>query len=159
MLNLTTSETRAIIITALIITGGGIIQFFKPHINRENLLDYSESDSVFVRRSYENPIQSLKSDQISFIQKSITDRKSEEFYIDSNNPKNNSDLEIASININSATYDELQKLPRIGPALAQRIIEYRTNNGQFRAVEELINVKGIGKKTLENLKPFLVEIQ
>ncbi|MYE89712.1 ComEA family DNA-binding protein [Candidatus Poribacteria bacterium] len=56
------------------------------------------------------------------------------------------------ININTATSQQLQTLPRIGPALAQRIIEYRQISGGFSTVEDLTNVKGIGKKTLEKIR-------
>ena len=56
------------------------------------------------------------------------------------------------ININTATSQELQTLPRIGPALAQRIIEYRQTSGGFSTVDDLANVKGIGAKTLEKIR-------
>jgi competence protein ComEA len=59
------------------------------------------------------------------------------------------------VNINTATAAELQLLPRVGPALSQRIIEFRTANGAFKAPEELIRVKGIGEKSFENLKPYV----
>ena len=52
------------------------------------------------------------------------------------------------ININTATALELETLPGIGPALAQRIVDYRTEHGDFQAPEELINVKGIGENKL-----------
>ena len=56
------------------------------------------------------------------------------------------------ININTATSQELQTLPRIGPALAQRIIEYRQTSGGFSTVDDLTSVKGIGEKTLEKIR-------
>lgn len=57
------------------------------------------------------------------------------------------------ININTASAAELELLPGIGPALAGRIIEYRQSHGAFRTVEDLTNVRGIGEKTLERLRP------
>ncbi len=56
------------------------------------------------------------------------------------------------ININTATFQELQTLRGIGPAMAQRIIEYRQTSGKFSTVDDLTNVKGIGEKTLEKIR-------
>ena len=61
----------------------------------------------------------------------------------------------ALLNINTATVEELQTLPNIGEATAQRIIDYRTQHGDFASVDALQNVKGIGTKTLEKLRPFV----
>jgi competence protein ComEA len=59
------------------------------------------------------------------------------------------------MNLNTADAALLQRLPRIGPALAGRIIAYRQEHGPFRRVEDVVNVKGIGPKTLEQMQPYL----
>ena len=59
------------------------------------------------------------------------------------------------ININTATAPELEALPGVGPAMAARIVEYRTKNGGFKKVEDLMNVKGIGEKTFLKLKSLV----
>lgn len=61
----------------------------------------------------------------------------------------------AKININTATQAELESLPRIGPATAVRIIEYRTANGPFSTIEAIMNVRGIGPATFDQLKDLI----
>ncbi len=58
------------------------------------------------------------------------------------------------ININTASVEELQTLPKIGPKTAKAIVEYRKHH-PFKSVDELLNVKGIGEKKLEKLRPLV----
>ena len=60
------------------------------------------------------------------------------------------------VNINTADEKELDKLPGIGPAMAKRIIEYRTENGAFQSPEEIKRVKGIGDAKYEKMKDKIV---
>ncbi|MBN2054595.1 ComEA family DNA-binding protein [bacterium] len=60
------------------------------------------------------------------------------------------------IDLNTATAKELEQLPRVGPATAERIIEYRNQAGRFNSIEEIMNVKGIGPKMFENMKDMLI---
>jgi competence protein ComEA len=59
------------------------------------------------------------------------------------------------ININTASSTELQKLPRIGPKIAQRIIDFRNQNGNFKNIEEIIKVRGIGEKVFKQIKDMI----
>lgn len=59
------------------------------------------------------------------------------------------------VNINTASVEELQTLPSIGPAIAGRIVEYRDNNGPFRVIEDIKQVSGIGDATFEKLKELI----
>ena len=59
------------------------------------------------------------------------------------------------VNINTAGVEQLQLLPRIGPALAQRIVDFRKANGPFGSTDELVAVKGIGETSLARLSPFV----
>ncbi len=56
------------------------------------------------------------------------------------------------ININTADETELQKLRRVGPAIAKRIIEYREQNGRFQTIEDIKKVRGIGEKTFQGFR-------
>lgn len=59
------------------------------------------------------------------------------------------------VNINTANSDQLSLLPRVGPTVAQRIIDFRQENGRFRTLEDLMLVPGIGEKTFELIKPYI----
>lgn len=59
------------------------------------------------------------------------------------------------LNVNIATSEQLMELPGIGKGLAENIIQYREENGDFENIDELLNVKGIGQSRLENLKDYL----
>jgi competence protein ComEA len=59
------------------------------------------------------------------------------------------------ININTASVEELDSLPGIGPTIAQRIIDYRDENGPFLNIEDILNVSGIGPSTFDNIKELI----
>ena len=60
------------------------------------------------------------------------------------------------VNINTANREQLELLPRVGPALAGRIIDFRDANGPFQTAGEIVAVKGIGERSFEMLEPYLV---
>ena len=62
---------------------------------------------------------------------------------------------VETVNLNTADLETLVKLPRVGPVIARRIIDFRDAHGGFKSPEELLNVKGIGQKTFERLKPLI----
>ena len=59
------------------------------------------------------------------------------------------------VNVNTASVEQLTLLPRIGPSSAAQIIEYRSANGGFKKVTDLLQVKGIGPSTFELIKPWV----
>jgi competence protein ComEA len=59
------------------------------------------------------------------------------------------------INLNTATQAQLESLPGVGPAAAKRILEFRQKNGNFKKLEDLMNVKGFGEKNFLKLKPYI----
>lgn len=60
-----------------------------------------------------------------------------------------------TLNVNTASESELTQLPGVGPSLAARIVEYRTENGPFQSVDDLQNVSGIGPSKFEKMAPFI----
>ena len=60
------------------------------------------------------------------------------------------------LNVNTATSEQLTMLPGIGEATAKNIMDYRTQNGNFKAVDDLLKVKGIGEKTLGKMKSYVI---
>lgn len=70
---------------------------------------------------------------------------------ESNSAEENPDL----ININTASVEELDALPGIGPTIAQRIVDYRDANGPFQTIEDILNVSGVGPSTFENIKELI----
>lgn len=69
-----------------------------------------------------------------------------------NNDTDNKDV----IDINNATIEELQKIPGIGPSKAKNILEYIETNGSFTSIDQLDEVNGIGAKSLEQMKPYIL---
>ncbi len=63
--------------------------------------------------------------------------------------------DLSPLNLNAATAEELQKLPGIGEALAERIVRYRTEQGRFQTIEELMNVSGIGQGKFDAVKELI----
>ena len=152
MLDLTPSEKRTILIISGILILAGLFYVFQSYSEKPAIIDYSKSDSVFSRLTHKPPP----------VEKSIYNNTEGIANTSGNtneNPKPDVKIGIGSIDINRANEKELEKLPRIGPAMANRIIEYRNTKGPFKSIDELTNVKGIGKKTLNLIKPYLREIQ
>lgn len=67
----------------------------------------------------------------------------------------NETAETDLININTASFEELQELPGVGPAYAERIIEWREEHGPFTEKEQLLEIRGIGERRLENMKSMI----
>lgn len=87
---------------------------------------------------------------------SINDKEEEEYFIISNtSDQKNTEKKTLRVNINTATSEELQRLPGIGEAMAIRIITYRKENGKFSKIEDLKEVSGIGEAKFNNIKSYI----
>jgi comEA protein len=60
------------------------------------------------------------------------------------------------IDLNTATSEQLQRLPGVGPVTAQRILDYRKKSGPFQSVDDLLAVKGLSTKRLEKIRPYVM---
>jgi competence protein ComEA len=119
----------------------------QPYVVKTDLYDYSLQDSIFKTISADTTYATGQEKAVTWAQ--TPNKKAK------NTAKTN-ELRPHSININTANQTELERLPRIGPATANNIMEYRRANGNFNSLDELINVKRIGPKTLELIKPYLI---
>lgn len=146
------------VLLILIIVAGAYLlyreNYFKPAISRQ--IDEQE-DRIY---SLENDIEELREQLLS---KDVSQRNVETAS-NTEGATQTSDTGIVAgtstpkpvisgkVNINTATVAELDTLSGIGPAYAQRIIDYRTSKGGFKSLEEVMNVKGIGQKTYDKFK-------
>jgi competence protein ComEA len=60
-----------------------------------------------------------------------------------------------SIDLNTATAEQLQQVPGIGPSTAKAIVNFRQKSGPFRKIEDLLAIKGVSKARLEKMRPYL----
>lgn len=60
-----------------------------------------------------------------------------------------------AVNINTGSIEQLSLLPRVGPVVAQRIVDFREKNGRFKSLEDLMLVPGVGEKTFELIRPHI----
>lgn len=112
-----------------------------PHVPYDHT-DYKEVDRFFERRL---ELQRKKQEKIE------ARYRGKVIHPSAKSPKSSAQ----KVDINKAGSDALQMLPGIGPALAERIIAYREEQGSFSKVAELVKVKGIGKATLQNIRPMI----
>src|SRR5216110_87400 len=62
---------------------------------------------------------------------------------------------VKPVNINTATSEELQQVPGIGPATAQKILQMRKSYGPFKSVDDLLDIRGLGEKRLDKMRKYL----
>ncbi len=133
--------TEGSIIKDLILAAGGMTTDADPErINQATEL--KDQQHIHVPRLDEEIIQPV-------IQDAVTEENNAQNF---DPPANNN---MGLVNINTATLEELDTLPGIGPSLGQRIIQYREQVRGFTSVESITEVGGIGDATFQKIKPFI----
>lgn len=147
---LTNRERRALMTVVLIVVLSAAVQWMRPHKSATKAFDYTMQDSLFKVLSADT----FKTDpETEPLKKSMQTPKARKAKTRKSVKKI---LAPKSINPNTASAAELERLPRIGPKTAQAIVRYRREHGPFKSIEDLDKVKRIGPKTIERIRPFLI---
>ena len=151
----TTTEIIVILfLTALFFIGFFYVEFFKNGNTETVNFDYSEQDSLFAyysKTDYSNINEQAYNQLVQDLRKEVLELPDSNTYA----KKDISALKEKSIDINTAGISKLVMLPGIGEKTAEKIIELRSEKGQFRKLEELMEVKGIGEVKFNKIKKFL----
>jgi len=155
-ISFTKNESKVIIFIILVLITGLTIRYYRHIFEPDSNLpyDFTKKDSEFRELSQRNNKKRISSatDSSSAEDEILLKRIKE----DTSKAEVITEEEITEkININTATKSELVDLPGVGESTADKIIEYREKKISFRKPEELMNVKGIGKKKFEKLKNYI----
>lgn len=152
-LNLTPTELKLSIFLIIALAAGLLIKFVSGIDEKTELsfYNYAELDSIFFS------VEENDTNNSEILNKNV-DYKQEVFDFNKQSFNNVYTKQLPaekSINLNKATKPELMSLPGIGEKTAENIIELRNQLTEFRKLEDLLRVKGIGSKKLDNIKKYL----
>ena len=166
-ISFTKSEIQVILFIIIVVTTGFVVKYYKQvfALSPEIIYDYSETDKKFrglsvnsLKDSSLNLSESADNSYIAEKELSEKIRVSEDSLIKKQKINNeefpvNEDIEI--VNLNTATTEQLIDLPGIGESTAEKILAFRDEKKGFKKKEDLMNVKGIGKKKFEAIKNYI----
>lgn len=166
-MNFTKNEIRVLLFLFIVIFLGIGIKVSKEYITGENSFDYKKSELILNKK--QGNVRNLLSDSnfvsdssLKNTDKTITDKSN--ILTDSVNNtevknkkkgKKGENLREKSINLNTATKEQLIQLPGVGESTAEKIIMYRNDKGLFKKIEDIMKIKGIGSKKFEKMKNYL----
>jgi competence protein ComEA len=147
----TETESKIILFLLITLSIGIIINIFKSNSNNPDFLefDYAKEDSAFynvedsLEKNREKKVES-KSELSDFRTAKKEEKKAPVSFSAAN-----------KLDINKALINQFLELPGVGEKTAQNIVEYRNKIGRFNKIDELLNVKGIGKAKFEKIKSFI----
>ena len=168
-INFTKSEKKAILILTLIILLGGCLRIIKISHGEEKFFDRAKTEAAFSKvsaklnspadTSLNESVLTADTNVLSQEEKIRLQEKIKSAENNENADKKKSKKELAlkgvMININTASKEELMKLPGVGESMAEKIMLYRTSHNGFKKPEEIMKIKGIGKKKFEKIKPYI----
>lgn len=143
-------EIKVILFLAVIFLGGLVVNFLLTPQEKSKLLefDYAEEDSIYFSSSLPEKI----------VEKRV-DSKQEllDFSVDKSSVSSEENFVLLekSINLNTAGIEQFMKLPGIGIKTAENIVRYRNEISGFAEIDQLIEVKGIGKVKLNNIRKYV----
>lgn len=176
-ISFTKNEIQVILFIVIVVTSGFAVKYYK-HVFIENydvIYDYTESDnkfrelsdkmnnrllsantdsSGFNSQNYESSENTDQTDEI-LLKKILNSEDSLKESLKLTKEKETDIPDTDIVNINTATKEELVDLPGVGESTAEKILDYRNEKKGFKRKEDLMNVKGIGKKKFDNIKKYI----
>ena len=157
-LSFTRSETKVILFIVSAIIIGFSFKYYKQvfgDTNTKNQDYFSKTDERFLSKSRNPGFDTLDNQGKEKILRTSDDSLKNAEKEKKTKSKKEIALEGKQININTASKEELMLLPGVGESTASRIIEYRELNNGFKNIEDIMEVKGIGKKKFEKMKDYI----
>lgn len=166
-MNFTKNEIRVLLFLFVVIFLGIGIKVSKEYITGENSFDYKKSELILNKkqgnvRNFLSDTNFVSDSSLKNTDKTLTDKSN--ILTDSVNNtevknkkrgKKGENLREKSINLNTATKEQLIQLPGVGESTAEKIIMYRNDKGSFKKIEDIMKIKGIGSKKFEKMKNYL----
>lgn len=146
------ADINSRVIDVINLSGGLIDGADTDGINLSKIIKDEDVIIIYSINDYEKT-KEVYDKKINYCKEDINDSCIND--IANENQNINSDISSETININTASVDDLIKLPGIGEAKAQNIIDYRNDNGQFNSIDEIKNISGIGESIFEKIKEYI----